>query len=269
MNTPFSEEFRLSITRALGDQLADALTTLRPAPLTQDNLNVLQAKPGVYQLYLRDQFVYVGKADKSLPSRLGNHLRKLSSRRELDIEAVSFACLYVAEDFSAVAPEKLLIKRHKAEGRIPWNTNGFGNKDPGRKRDHTALKVNHFDMLHPIDLGRTVEGVTAGPWKLHELLKAVKQGLPYNFRYQAPTTFKDALVAVPDARTTADELFRLIAPVLPEDWQISALMGYAIMYEDARVDYPSGWRYYRGTDVVTSTPEAEPAGEIEEEPADE
>jgi hypothetical protein len=67
---------------------------------------------------------------------------------------------------------------------------------------------------------------------------------------------------------TADEVFRLVAAQLPDTWQISALMGYVIMYDDKRVDYPSAWRYYRGSEVVAHQPASKPANSKDEEPED-
>ncbi|MFJ6085841.1 GIY-YIG nuclease family protein [Streptomyces sp. NPDC092369] len=105
--------------------MAQALTHLGRAPLAEQYLASLDERPGVYQLYLHGEFVYVGKADKSLPSRLANHLRKLSGRHNIDLRDVSFSCLYVEEDFSALAPEQLLINHHKEMGNIRWITMGL------------------------------------------------------------------------------------------------------------------------------------------------
>jgi hypothetical protein len=266
----YHRDFTLSITKALGDQLADALEGLDRAPLTEDSIDDLKEKPGVYQLYLNGEFVYVGKADKSIPVRLRQHFRKIGGRRGISLRDVEFSCLYVAEDFSALAPEQLLITHHKEAGQIPWNNNGFGNKDPGRNRDSTVLKANHFDMLFPIDLERTVDGLTPGVVTLQRFLDEVKADLPYNFRYQKSPLFKQRLVTIPEANMTADSVFRLIATEIPDSWQIVALMGYVIMYDDSPREYPSAWHYYRGAESFETAPEAEPPGPIDEaEEADE
>ncbi|HEY1176221.1 Eco29kI family restriction endonuclease [Streptomyces ossamyceticus] len=280
MADQFSDQFRLSITKALGDQLADALDNLTPAPLTQENLDALderatieklQSRSGVYQLHRGPDhdLVYVGKADKPLSSRLGNHLRKISGRRGISIDEMTFKCLYVAEDFSAVAPEKLLIKKYKKSGHIPWNANGFGNKDPGQQRDTTVLKANHFDMLFPIDLDCAVEGLTPGERSLHDLLQQIKQGLKYNFRYKESAQFKNIAVSVPEYEMTADGVFELVARALPQSWQISALMGYVIMYDNRGRDYPSAWRYYRGDEVIDAQPASKAADANEDSEEDE
>ncbi|RCV51409.1 GIY-YIG nuclease family protein [Marinitenerispora sediminis] len=251
----FHRTFTLSITKALRDQLAVGLAELTPAPLSEEHINQLEERPGVYQLYLNGAFVYVGKADKTLPARLREHLKKISGRRNITLGELSFSCLYVAEDFSALAPEQLLISHHKGRGNIPWNNGGFGNKDPGRQRDHTVLKRDHFDALYPIDLDRPVRGLTAGETTLHALLRAVKAGLPYNFRYASAPDHKRTTITVPWAEPSADAVFRLISAATPPTWQITALMGYALMYEEAPTKYKSAWRYYRGTEVIEGIPQ--------------
>ncbi|MFJ6788787.1 GIY-YIG nuclease family protein [Streptomyces angustmyceticus] len=264
--TQYHKDFTLSITKALGDQLADSLKKLDRAPLTDESITRLKEKPGVYQLYLNGKFVYVGKADKSLPVRLRNHLGKISGRRSISLDEMAFSCLYVAEDFSALAPEQLLITHHKGMGDIPWNNNGFGNKDPGRQRDSTVLKRNHFDVLFPIDLDRPIEGLQAGETTLHHLLETIKTGLPYNFRYGKSAEFKVRSVNVPSAEMTADEVLQLVSAEIPAKWQVTALMGYVIMYDDSPNTYRSAWRYYRAGQRVDAVPEAKPAGDIEVDP---
>lgn len=264
--TQYHKDFTLSITKALGDQLAAALDGLDRAPLAEENIARIKEKPGVYQLYLKGEFVYVGKADKSLPARLRNHLRKMSGRRNVSLAEMAFSCLYVAEDFSALAPERLLISHHKGMGDIPWNNNGFGNKDPGRQRDSTVLKQNHFDVMYPIDLDRPIEGLQAGEMTLQALLETIKAGLPYNFRYGKSAEFKTRRVHVRAAGMTADEVFRLISAEIPTKWQVTALMGYVIMYDDSPTAYRSAWRYYRNGQRISAVPEAEPAGDIEVDP---
>ncbi|KOV89035.1 GIY-YIG nuclease family protein [Nocardia sp. NRRL S-836] len=261
----YHDTFRLSITKALGDQLAEALKGLDHAPLTEECLAAVEERPGVYQLYLGGEFVYVGKADNSLRGRLANHLRKLRGRRHIDITEMSFSCLYVAEDFSALAPEKLLIKRYKDSGGIPWNNNGFGNKDPGRQRDTTILKKNHFDLTYPINLDLPVTGLSAGEVTLSNFLKRLKSGLPYNFRYVEPPKSHSTVLRIPQGPLSADIAFRLLSRAVPESWQVSALMGYVIMYGDAPSKYGSAWRYYRSGDVVDAVPEVSPEEMVEEE----
>ncbi len=248
---PSTDEFRLSITRALGDQLAAALETLEPAPLQDTELARLQPRGGVYQLYHHGEFVYVGKADTSLPDRLGRHLRKISGRVNISVDDMAFTAMYVEEDLSAVAPETLLINRYRAIGGVPWNLGGFGNNDPGRERDTSRVDPRHFDALYPANLRFPCQGVTQGTHRAIDLLRDVKAALPFVFRYQdgykradaQPAIYHETTVSVPADNPPADTVFTAIAVAMP-DWRITALPGYVIMYRgqqryaSARKVYP-------------------------------
>ncbi|MCI0386479.1 GIY-YIG nuclease family protein [Streptomyces sp. CNQ085] len=273
----YSDQFRLSITEALSTQLYAALKRLEPAPLTQENLDALapQAEKlglpsmsGVYQLFRQlpgeeRQLTYVGKADEPLPERLGNHLYKLSGREHISIDEMSFKCLFVEEDLSSVSPEKMLINEHLKTGKIVWNNRGFGNNDPGRNRDRTVIKSNHFDLEFPVDLSHTVKGLTPGIQSLHDALWEIKRGIPFLFRFKHSPAFKKLMITVPDGGFTADEAFRFIAQHLPNKWQICALLGWVIMYDDNPSLYPSARRYYRNDGVIDQNPETRKPGKNE------
>jgi hypothetical protein len=103
-----------------------------------------------------------------------------------------------------------------------------------------------------------VEYLEPGQISLSALLKALKNGLPYNFRYAEPPRSKSTFLAVPHDGLSADEAFQLISEALPEAWQIAVLMGYVIMYPDSPAEYKSAWRYYRSGRVAETEPEASP-----------
>jgi hypothetical protein len=227
------------------------MAQLRPAPLTQNEIEKLQDQSGVYRLYHADRLIYIGKADKSLPVRLSQHHKKISGRRGIDITEMTFECLYVEEDLAAVAREKLLIDRHRANGDIPWNYNGFGNNDPGRERDTTKVKDGHFDSLYPVDLDwRCVE--LSGHYIIGDLLKQFKAMLPYNLRYESgdkaqskqPADYQEAAVRIPAGGAPVSAIFDAVIDALPTGWQITALPGYVIMYRETK-KYPSATRVYR------------------------
>ena len=69
MPKPFSKQFRLSITKALGDQLAEELANLTPAPLTKSNLENLehQAQPRAWA------------ANQAFTSFIVNHREQLNT----------------------------------------------------------------------------------------------------------------------------------------------------------------------------------------------
>ncbi|MEV7621758.1 GIY-YIG nuclease family protein [Actinoplanes sp. NPDC089786] len=268
-------EFRLSITRALADQLATTLEPLTPVTLTQATLNMVEARPGVYVLFIDGERVYVGKAAASLRARLDQHHRKLSGRSGIALKRVQFACVYVDEDLDAAAPEKLLIKKYRESGTIPWNTNGFGNKDPGRNRDKSLVKAKHFDALFPIDLSYHLNLRVTG-WSAADLLERLKRDLPYLLRYDTTTAnralLKRARVELPDGKVTAREALASIIAALPSGWQATALPGYVILYKEDTSYDSALLRWHRevdGTIRETQGPQRFDAGDVDPgEPAD-
>lgn len=272
---PAVADFKLSITRALADQLSTALEQLSPAPLTTEELNALEARPGIYELYLDGQRVYVGKAKANLPARLDQHRQKLSGRRNIDIAHVGFKCLYVDEDLDSASPERMLINAYSAAGTNPWNNNGFGNKDPGRNRDRTEVKAAHFDAHYPINLDLSLILVDEDiALRLDALVDRVKAALPYNLRRDKKTHIKDlreAIAVLPAGEHTVRELIELILGALPMGWQVTALPGYLILYRE-HADYPSAnFSWTKGADgsVVEMTGRgALAAGALPQDPAD-
>ena len=243
-------EFRLRITKALADQLAETLADLVPARLTAEALaSMVEPRPGIYLLHHRGELVYVGKASSNLRKRLGDHHEKLSGRMGIDLADVTFRCAYVDEDLDAAAPEKLLIKKYRSDGKIPWNTNGFGNHDQGQRRDHTVIEEGHFDALYPIDLGYAVE-LGGTEWKLGALLKRLASETPYTFRYEKNESivsrfFEETEVSV-DSATTVREAIERAVGALPKGWQATALPGALIMYPREAV-YESAMGWFRAT----------------------
>lgn len=236
--SPFASTFQLSVTAALRDQLLDLLEDLEVAPLNEENIRSLEKRGGIYTLYCDDRLVYIGKSSNALPNRLRQHRTKLSGRQHGVLDRVTFKCVYVNEDLDAVAPETLLIERARAQGLAEWNTNGFGNKDPGSNRDTTVVKTRHFDREFPINLDLEVTlHVAATPVTLLDVMASLKQALPYTFRYErGPESRRLALDVTSefvngDVRT-AREWISWIAERLPASWRIVALPGYVIAYPD-------------------------------------
>ncbi|WP_416562978.1 GIY-YIG nuclease family protein [Nocardia testacea] len=243
-----SAEFKLSITRALADQLEQSLRVLRPAPLNSHWLTRVQERPGIYELYLEEKRVYVGKASKNLRDRLNKHLKKLSGRSGIELSDVTFVCLYVDEDLEAAAPERMLIDKYRARGESQWNTMGFGNKDPGRNRDRTLVEAKHFDARYPIALDLTVDELDTYLRPVDDLLREVKARLPYTLRFETRDPIKRDLaqtrIALETDRISVRDLLREIISVLPDGWQATALPGYVILYFGSE-DYRSATVYWR------------------------
>lgn len=252
----YAREFKLSITRALGDQLFEALDETSIAPLTQENIDALEPRPGVYELHSRvdDGWcrVYVGKASRSLPQRLSRHRFKLSGRENVKLVDMAFKCAYVDEDFDSSAPEKMLIARHQATGDVVWNNNGFGNNDPGRQRDTSLVRVDHFDAQYPVNLKICYSGddlaIGAGT-EVYVALDSLKGGLPYNLRFDRKA--KEALAGqkisdLPDGgqKLTVRAWLDLLMQYFPDGWQLTVLPGYLILYPESR-EYLSARHYWR------------------------
>ncbi|WP_329106864.1 Eco29kI family restriction endonuclease [Micromonospora sp. NBC_01699] len=275
MTDHWTAEFRLSITRALADQLETTLRPLKPAPLTTTHLSRVLGRPGVYTLFFNGQRVYVGKAASSLQDRLTQHLRKLSGRSGLDPAAVGFVCVYVDEDLDAAAPEKLLIKKYREHDSIPWNTNGFGNKDPGRNRDTSVVKAVHFDATYPIDLDYRCR-LHPGSQPLTAILDSAKGQLPYLLRFDssagARKTYRDTSLTPSDQPMNARNLAHQVIAALPVGWQLTALPGYLIMYQERRrYDSALGWwrRESDGQVLYAPGPRQFAAGRVDADAADE
>lgn len=250
-------EFKLSITKALGDQLAAALRTLTPAPLTEENISSLPRHKGVYQLYRHGEPVYIGKADVTLGQRLRKHLKKLSGRENIHLEWMSFKALSVDEDFAAVAPEKLLIDRFQEDGQAPWNENGFGINDPGVERDTTVFGEDHFDQIYPANLNWVIRDLPQGSQSLRAVLKFAKAALPYTFRYAYYRTNRESFydqfeVVIEQSNMIASEFFRFVSSQLPDDWQIMVLPGYAVMYPRVLMSQSARRRYIDGREILYS-----------------
>lgn len=237
-------DFELSVTRALKDQLSECLRGLCPAPLDDTALATVENRGGIYILYLDEEQKYLGKAAKTLRARLRNHHDKLSGRVGIDMKRVMFIAAYVNEDLDAVAPETLLIK----ELVLPWNSNGFGNKDPGKKRDGTRVKRGHFDATFPIRLEYRLPERESWGANLGECLAALKGALPFTLRYAAEQNdlriYKGLPAPVIGGGTPAGDAFMAVIECLPPDWQLTALPGYAILYPDL-ADYPSAMSFWR------------------------
>lgn len=230
-----------------------SLLQARPSnPLSLNVLADMREGGGFYQLSRvrgsAEEVVYLGTADRSLSSRLRHQWRKVSGRRNLSPDEMRFRHLYFDGDAAALLRPVL-----PGEDQVPsWNQNGFGNRDPGRARDLSALRYNHFDLLYPIDLSCLV-GLTSGLRKLSLVLKEAVNELPFAFRVDRWAELDDdAQVAVPAEAMTADELFGLIAAAAGYAWQLTVLPGHVIFYRENR-PYPSAVRYYRGTTVVAGS----------------
>lgn len=244
------EELEFDLPSALLSQLVTLFDEMPEGPLEAAAVQGIDDAQGVYQLFFKGTLVYIGKTDAQagLRARLLRHSTKIRSRRNLAHDAIGFKAVRVFV-FTAMDLEELLIKHYKAGPTPPiWNLSGFGSNDPGRNRDHTVLKVGHFDKSYPIDLDLTVELVTENGWATAgEVLTQLKEQLAYNVRFEGETSKSKKphpdLVATsvyfPSNTDTVINILRRVKTALGPEWQITALPGYVIAYRE-KTNYKEG-----------------------------
>lgn len=225
-------DFSLDLARAITEQLVEQFNGIDPSPLTIEALATAKAQPGVYQLFLNGDLVYVGKSDTNLNSRLDRHRKALTGRKNLGIAQMSFKGMHLEKNWSALTTEAQLIAHF---GDTPWNNSGFGSNDPGRNRDQTALRDGHFDASYPIDVDYRTD-VPAGETSAARLIPLLKSQLPYLIRCERIGA--DVDITIPDPGMTTRELLKLIASHLEGDWQATALPGRILLYKEKNKSYP-------------------------------
>ena len=120
--------FDLDIPEAIRDQLVEAFGQLSPVSLDEwERLSPPDA-PGVYGLHYGGNLVYVGKADR-LDKRLGEHQAKLAGRQNISPSEVGATFLTVNPNWSAYAPEAILIRHFRKQGVVGWNGGDLDHYD--------------------------------------------------------------------------------------------------------------------------------------------
>ncbi len=150
--------------------------------------------------------------------------------------------------FTAVDLEQQLIKHYstKSATALAWDQSGFGANDPGRERDTTKLKSEHFDLLYPIDIdvGLNTSSIV-GKFSVAEVLSKLKTEVPYIIRFQNKesksrqphTDLASTRITIPNGAHTARDILRLVRDALGVGWQVTVLPGYVIVYREHK-HYP-------------------------------
>ena len=237
---PGFRQFEFALTDALIAQLITCLDGMKTAELTPEITAGIPNGQGVYQLFLDGNLVYIGKTDNEagLQRRLLRHANLVLSRSNLTGGRVTFKAVQVLV-FSAMELESMLIKHYMVNGKVPpWNNSGFGSNDPGRQRDTTKYKPNHFNVLYPISLNGPVTTQLPTGLTVKEALKLLKSELPFLLRFegQKPNVADlESTVLTTDISglSVSDTLKALIA-LLPAGWQATHLPGYIILYKEVQ-----------------------------------
>ena len=246
----YIEELEFDLPSKLLEELVTLFEEMPAAQLNDASLESVQEEQGVYQIFMDDSLVYIGKTDSDagLRKRLSRHATKIKGRRNLDVEQVTFKAIRVFV-FTAMDLEQLLIKYYQqGDRKLAWQHSGFGANDPGRQRDTSKVKEDHFDAMHPINLEWEVQVVDEdGVLSAAELLQELKAQLPYNIRFargrgrRPHTELESTQVRVQKGGRTVRQWLKDVKGSLGAEWQITALPGYIIVYkEKAPQKYPSG-----------------------------
>ncbi|MNV29433.1 hypothetical protein D3C71_1206600 [compost metagenome] len=228
--------------QALVRDLVALLDEMEPANLNHGNASSVVDGQGVYQLFLRDELVYVGKTDleAGLRRRLLRHCEKIRSRLNLAPDDVSFKAVQIYV-FTAMDLEGALIKHYKrVQGKLAWNLSGFGSNDPGKERDNSKLKRTHFDSCYPIDLGLDVNIQSNQKLSVASVLRSLKDQLPYTIRFECvPAKSKKPhpdLINTPihleSGSLSVRSVLTTVSSALGPNWQITTFPGYITIYRE-------------------------------------
>jgi len=238
-------EFEFDLPDALLKNLVTILDGIQKEPLRETQVAEIPDEQGVYQLFLDEEPVYVGKtdADAGLFKRLSRHSKKILHRNNLDPDRVFFKAVRIFV-FTAVDLETDLIRHYGGNTGLAWNGSGFGSNDPGRERDTTNNKPENFDFQYPIDIDKPLGIELPASDTAANILALLRNGTPYTIRAQRPARRK---VFHPDLETTTienlaglsttREIIQQLTSQLPAGWQATKLLGYVILYKE-RKDYP-------------------------------
>lgn len=236
----YHDKFEINIVEALSSQLVAAFEVLDRGELSERVVKSIPADQGVYQLFKGDTLVYIGKSG-NLRKRLNDHFKKISGRNNISVTEMSFKCLSVHPNWTALAPEETLIRyfKERRSGDCEWNGNSFGPHDPGRNRETTNKPPQGFDAQYPIREDWLCKDILPGSWNGSELLRKLKSELPYLLRYQTIGSLKkghpdynNASIHILNTSTAVDILTE-IARQLP-NWQATVFPSHMILYRETK-----------------------------------
>lgn len=240
-------EFELDIPKAMRESLPEFFARLNALRLAPDNIQgIPDSAQGAYCLFLDGGLVYIGKTDAEagFKQRLTRHHFNVQHRKGLDPERVSFKAVRVFV-FSTFDLETMLINYYTQELGIrpEWNTSGFGSNDPGHNREDQDPA--RFDVAYPVDVDREVLGLPVGEVNVLTVLLALKDALPYTFRFEADGTgrggwrlghsdMRSLTVLMPAIPSTSRAVIQLCLDAMGPDWQATVLPNRVIIYKEVR-----------------------------------
>lgn len=245
------DELEFDLPAALLTAVIERLETIDAAKLTKRALKNLPEEQGIYALYLNDtkKPVYIGKTDSAagLKHRLDRHAQKLHGRHHIKPGDVEFKAVRLFV-FTAMDIESDLIKHFGGVKEILWNGSGFGSNDPGKERDTTKYKDEHWDYKYPIRLDKCYVPFPPGEYSIADAMRDLKAGLPFNLRFQRSgkgrnsfhADFENSAFRVHREKLNTKEILELTISALPAGWHATALPSHIIIYKDDKRNFPSG-----------------------------
>ena len=245
-------ELEFDLPGALRARLLEMFSEMTTVPLLRNEIEErIPNNQGVYQIFHRDELVYVGKtdSDSGLKSRLIRHGLKIQNREGLVPSEVTFKAIRLFV-FTVMDLESELIKASKPA----WNGGGFGSNDPGRERDTTKIKAGNFDALYPLDIHRVVtEAFPDGVITAEEAIRHVRSRVPWKFRRENSGGLKPhadldtSMVKLVGGIRSPWDVIEDIVGQLPAGWRGVALKSHVILYKDSKV-YPNPLAEVRSPD---------------------
>jgi hypothetical protein len=140
--------FDFDLDRGIRTQVVEKL---EDSPLLPLSKSVGPQESGIYALYYKNDLVYIGKASKgmtksqrTLRSRLNEHVGKISGRQNISLTDMKCRYLTFKSEWWVFAAEFALMTHYKPE----WNESGFGSKVPGVGRPGTD-RVSRWNSRFP------------------------------------------------------------------------------------------------------------------------
>jgi len=226
-----NQVFRFEVGPAILEQVRRTLDRM-PIGSLVESVN-LAKHPGFYQLFLDGKPVYIGKTSRSIGVRLGEHVKKISSR----IEITRMTCRYAyVEDPSLVdVAEGALINFFEKEAI--WNTSGFGSKVTGAGRSGQAR--SDWDEQFPANLKKPILISISGEARFRKFIQLVARQAPLtvsipNARVASFNTAHDFVIGALSETKPFDEWCSFIENKLAKGWRIDRRQNaYYILPEDA------------------------------------
>jgi len=234
-------ELEFNLPCALLEAVDARFDQIVPQTLREEHAAQVPNEQGVYCLFHLGRLVYIGKTDggAGMRARLIRHARKLIGRTGLAPDDVSFKALRIFV-FTAMDIEQDLIKRHGGVGALAWNGSGFGSNDPGKERDTTRYKDDHFDAMFPINLDGCFVEFESKPMTVADTLSRLKAHLPYLLRYEREHVDLSEVSVVLPSNTTTRRALEICVSALPQGWHATALPSHIIVYKNDNRSFPSG-----------------------------